>query len=111
MVEGAGEGRGVVGEDKVEAGVLWGAEEGQCGDTQAEGPECVPCLSQSNCPWGVPHLQPDLQLDPRGGHTTQGWPLRAKALLLPAGTDLGTGQGEAAPGCCWGRSCFGHQGC
>lgn len=36
VVEGAGEGRGVVGEDKVEAGVLWGAGQQQ---VAAEDPE------------------------------------------------------------------------
>lgn len=83
VVEGVGEGRGVMGEDEVEAGVLRGAGGRWFDDTQVEGPAFVPSSSQvqgldwpgESLIWG---LRP--QLDPRGGHTAQGWPMRAFQL-------------------------------
>lgn len=82
VVEGVGEGRGVVGEDEVEAGVLWGAGGSWSGDMQVQGPAFVPSPFQvqgPTGPWGILHLGPDTTAGP------QGWPMRA--FHLP-------GQGE-----------------
>lgn len=57
----------------------------------------------SNGPREILHLRPDHSWTPGASHTTQGWPLRAKAVLPARVTGSGTGQCKAAQGMLLGK--------